>query len=320
MSDRDSLTKDELVRDVLAAYNRGNLRALLASVHDDIEIVPSRRYERPGTVYRGKDGVRTIVGDTIGSFPGVSAEVLDLREIGESVVARIAIKAEGPLAGPTVSREVAWLFAFEDGLVRRAHGYTSEEEAVDAADRPSPDEFRAAFAGAPLAIVLVDDDGCFRDVNNAASRFLGQSSEDLRRRQIADFVPADRAAGFRAFWHRLMDGEAHEPRFALVDAQGETQDVALSGRANYMPGCHLISFCLPGDPEPASPARASLTPREREIFQLLALGFSGREIADRLVLSPDTVRTHVQNGIGRLGAKTRAQGIAIALTRGEISL
>jgi DNA-binding CsgD family transcriptional regulator len=64
----------------------------------------------------------------------------------------------------------------------------------------------------------------------------------------------------------------------------------------------------------------SLTPREREIFQLLAQGLTGRQIAERLVLSPDTVRTHVQNGIGRLGAKTRGQAIAIALQRGDISL
>jgi DNA-binding CsgD family transcriptional regulator len=171
-----------------------------------------------------------------------------------------------------------------------------------------------------VAIVLVDDDGSFRDVNAAASGFLGRSSKQLRGEQIGAFVPAERAAGFRAFWHRLMDGEAQEPKFVLVDANGRPQEVALQGKANYMPGFHLLSFSQAGAREPAQPTRASLTPREREIFQLLALGFSGREIADRLVLSPDTVRTHVQNGIGRLGAKTRAQGIAIALTRGDISL
>lgn len=320
MADGVSPTPEERVREAVAAYNRGDLRALLAGFHDDIELVPSPQYERPGTVYRGKDGVRTIVGDTVGSF-GVRAELLELRDLGESVLARIAVKADGPLAGPVVSREVAWIFTFgDDGLIRRAHGHMSEAEALEAADRPTPEEFRAAFEGAPVAIVLVDDDGCFRDVNHAASRFLGRPSEDLRHRQIADFVPAARGAGFRAFWHRLMDGEAQEPQFALIDARGEPQDVALNGKANYMPGYHLISFSVAGSADPEPAARSSLTPREREIFQLLALGFSGREIADRLVLSPDTVRTHVQNGIGRLGAKTRAQGIAIALTRGDISL
>lgn len=62
----------------------------------------------------------------------------------------------------------------------------------------------------------------------------------------------------------------------------------------------------------------SLTTREREIFQLLARGYTAPQIADLLVLSPGTVRTHVRNGIGRLGAKTRVQAVSIALARGEI--
>lgn len=63
----------------------------------------------------------------------------------------------------------------------------------------------------------------------------------------------------------------------------------------------------------------TLTRREREVLSLLAMGLTGPEIADRLALSPATVRTHVQNGIARLGARTRVQAIALALTRGEIN-
>jgi DNA-binding CsgD family transcriptional regulator len=63
-----------------------------------------------------------------------------------------------------------------------------------------------------------------------------------------------------------------------------------------------------------------LTAREREIFQLLASGLTGPEIARELVLSPATVRTHVQNGVTRLGAKTRLHALAMALKRGEIQL
>ena len=61
-----------------------------------------------------------------------------------------------------------------------------------------------------------------------------------------------------------------------------------------------------------------LTPRERQVFQLLARGFTGPEIAEQLVLSPETVRTHVQNGVDRLGASTRVQAVAMALASGEI--
>jgi DNA-binding CsgD family transcriptional regulator len=64
---------------------------------------------------------------------------------------------------------------------------------------------------------------------------------------------------------------------------------------------------------------STLTPREREVFALLARGLTATEIATKLVLSPLTVRTHIQNGKDRLGAKTRMQALSIALQRGEIT-
>jgi DNA-binding CsgD family transcriptional regulator len=63
-----------------------------------------------------------------------------------------------------------------------------------------------------------------------------------------------------------------------------------------------------------------LTAREREVFQLLASGLTGPEIAQELVLSPATVRTHVQNGVTRLGAKTRLHALALAVKQGEFQL
>ena len=63
-----------------------------------------------------------------------------------------------------------------------------------------------------------------------------------------------------------------------------------------------------------------LTPREREVFTLLARGFNAQEIAEQLALSPDTIRTHVRNGMVTLGARTRIQAVAMALARQEIRL
>jgi DNA-binding CsgD family transcriptional regulator/ketosteroid isomerase-like protein len=70
----------------------------------------------------------------------------------------------------------------------------------------------------------------------------------------------------------------------------------------------------------ARPQEGSLTPRQREIFRLLAEGLNGPEIAERLEISPDTVRTHVGNAMASLDAKTRAEAVATALRQGEISL
>ncbi len=56
-----------------------------------------------------------------------------------------------------------------------------------------------------------------------------------------------------------------------------------------------------------------LSPREGEILGLLADGLTGQGIADRLSLSPETVRTHVRNATSKLGATTRVQAVALAV-------
>ena len=61
-----------------------------------------------------------------------------------------------------------------------------------------------------------------------------------------------------------------------------------------------------------------LSPREREVLDLLAKGLNGEEVAARLVLSPETVRTHVRNAMEKLEANTRVHAVAIALRQGEI--
>jgi DNA-binding NarL/FixJ family response regulator len=61
-----------------------------------------------------------------------------------------------------------------------------------------------------------------------------------------------------------------------------------------------------------------LTKREREIFDLLAQGSTGEEIATRLTLSPDTVRTHIRNGMEKLHMHTRTGAVVKALKGQEI--
>jgi len=62
----------------------------------------------------------------------------------------------------------------------------------------------------------------------------------------------------------------------------------------------------------------TLSTRESEILGLLARGLTGEEIAQRLVLSPETVRTHVRNAMGKLEARTRTEAVVKALEREEI--
>ncbi|MGZ6671616.1 MAG: LuxR C-terminal-related transcriptional regulator [Solirubrobacteraceae bacterium] len=62
-----------------------------------------------------------------------------------------------------------------------------------------------------------------------------------------------------------------------------------------------------------------LSPREHQVIELLASGNTGEEVAERLGISPATVRVHARNATGKLGASTRTQAVAIAVARGEVA-
>jgi DNA-binding CsgD family transcriptional regulator len=64
--------------------------------------------------------------------------------------------------------------------------------------------------------------------------------------------------------------------------------------------------------EPSSP----LTPRERAVAALVAEGLSNAEIAERLMLRPDTVSSHLGNILRRLGVRSRNQVAIWAVRQG----
>jgi DNA-binding NarL/FixJ family response regulator len=64
------------------------------------------------------------------------------------------------------------------------------------------------------------------------------------------------------------------------------------------------------------PELDQLTEREREVVAWVATGRSNQEIADRLVVSPDTVRTHVSRAMLKLHARDRAQLVVFAMESG----
>ena len=67
-----------------------------------------------------------------------------------------------------------------------------------------------------------------------------------------------------------------------------------------------------------SSERPSLSQRERDVLAAVARGLETPEIATSLGIGPGTVRTHVENARRKLGARTRAQAIAIAMAGGEL--
>jgi Response regulator containing a CheY-like receiver domain and an HTH DNA-binding domain len=67
-------------------------------------------------------------------------------------------------------------------------------------------------------------------------------------------------------------------------------------------------------------SKSILTKREKEVFELLVLNHTTREIAVKLNISEKTVRNHISNAMQKLGVKGRAGAVVELLKLNEISL
>jgi DNA-binding NarL/FixJ family response regulator len=101
----------------------------------------------------------------------------------------------------------------------------------------------------------------------------------------------------------------------------EAVRVVAAGEALLSPSVtrRLIGeFAARAKEPPRSPALEELTDREREVMALAAAGLSNEQIAERLVVSSATAKTHVSRAMIKLGARDRAQLVVIAYESGLV--
>jgi DNA-binding NarL/FixJ family response regulator len=81
----------------------------------------------------------------------------------------------------------------------------------------------------------------------------------------------------------------------------------------------IEEFAATPEAAPPPPGLAELTPRELEVFRLMARGRSNGEIANELVVSEATVKTHVAHVLMKLDVRDRVQAVVLAYEAGIIS-
>ena len=193
-------------------------------------------------------------------------------------------------------------------------------------------------------VCAIADDGRIAFWNRAAERLLGYSAREVVGKPCCDVFVGRDPAGNRLCYQGchvqtlVKRGEAVE-HFAMATSTKAGRPVWLDISILAVPGtrrdattavhlfrdvtaAHEVEALVrerlaqtrppPEDGEPPS----DLTRRELEILRLITGGANTRAMADRLHVSPATVRNHVQHILGKLGVHSRLEAAAYATRRG----
>jgi PAS domain S-box-containing protein len=186
--------------------------------------------------------------------------------------------------------------------------------------------FSSAFTQSRNAMALVDERRRVVDVNGAYLRLLGYTRDSLVGHPIWEHV-RDGPQVHDAEWAAALAAGRFTGETELICADGSFVAVQWGATAENVTGRRLVLFVALSTSRwgshfrrepPPEPADTDLSAREREVVRLVALGASGPEIADELLISHNTVRTHVRNAMVKAGARSRAHLVARAIGDGLV--
>jgi len=180
--------------------------------------------------------------------------------------------------------------------------------------------FWAVFQTSSNPIVVLDDRERIVEINDAALALIGaRRLETVGTSMQTRFSPDTRPAAERT-WQQMLQAGEYVGAQRILQLDGPEIEVDYASRLIEVSGRKLVVVVvLPLEKPRFSSAAttadtAQLSAREREVVALVALGLETPEIAKELYISEHTVRTHVRNAMARLGARTRAHLVAIALS------
>jgi PAS domain S-box-containing protein len=181
--------------------------------------------------------------------------------------------------------------------------------------------FDAVFERSANPMSILSDDRVIMRANEAKAKLLGRPAQEVIGQRLEDFVAPEQRADAARSWDRARQAdEKLVGEYDIVRADVGRIRVRYAAESLKTDGSGLFIHIelpeLPDEEVAASEESAalSLTRRELEVARLLASGMTGPDIARKLVLSHDTVRTHVRNAMAKTRARTRAQLVAIVMS------
>ena len=181
--------------------------------------------------------------------------------------------------------------------------------------------FWGVFERSRNAIGLVDQNSVYVAANGALCDLLDVPHETIVGARMNRFIAPSERSSAAAEWDLFWRTDEWVGERTLVTGKGSPVLVQYAGRVSEIGGRPIAVLVLLRRWSREQPARVirvgELTDREREIVGLVALGLTAPEIAEQLVVSTHTVRTHMRNAMTKTGARTRAQLVALALTGGH---
>ncbi|MDX6677715.1 MAG: hypothetical protein QOE31_1767 [Solirubrobacteraceae bacterium] len=193
---------------------------------------------------------------------------------------------------------------------------------------------RAGFDRSRHPMLVTDDQRRWVTANAPARELLGLTALDLPWHTMDEFTTAAGRRQLEEQWQAFLTNGAAEGWYELSVADRGTVSVEFSAIAHVLPSRHLSVFIPPenghseqsgGSAErptwaavPPGSGRTLLTAREREVMTLIAGGAQSGDMGTSMFLSPETINSHAHNAMVKLGARTRAHAVAIALVTGQI--
>jgi PAS domain S-box-containing protein len=178
----------------------------------------------------------------------------------------------------------------------------------------------------PMAII--DRERRYVEVNPCHTKVFGRSRDEIVGTLVDDYLPPDELATIAAEYEAFTrDGEFNNER-SYITSDGRVVRVQYAVATERITGHDLaffVSHVVDAADEQESEEQPSaghdgesLSPREREVVQHVALGMTSRQIAEELSVSTETVRTHIRNALAKTGTRTRAQLVAQVMGSGSL--